>query len=506
MARGGAVSTESTQTTQGRLSGAARTLRLGRLRVALPDDRLAARLTLLGVVVALQNLLELPRELFTAALGPIPTSLLMFLALGGSLALLLRGLAKEPPRWRWLRSPGVRVVVLTVSLVAALFGLKTFGSIATSAWHAPDYPNDGTTLDHYAAQELLRGHNPYVTTDIFAAMRLYKLEDTSRVTPLRRGVFSDRPWTQYPTRAEIRRAFPTDPARQPERAAAFETHVSYPALAFLPLVPFVWAGLPSVVPFFGLCFLALVALLLLSAPPTSRPWLSLLILADTPLLDATVAGDLDVFYVLLLFVAWRYARRPIASTVAFGLALAAKQLAWFYLPYYAILVWRERGPREALLRLAGAGGIFLAINAPFIINNPRAWLAGVLAPQLDPMFPLGNGLVRLSLVGLLPLFPSWAYLVLEAGAMLACIVWYARYGHQAPETALVLGTLPLFFAWRSLTTYFYFVALPAVALILARKRSEREAPTVARIPLLPFLRDLWARVAAPLGGAFAGRR
>ncbi|MGZ6392304.1 MAG: hypothetical protein ACXWQZ_23945, partial [Ktedonobacterales bacterium] len=208
-------------------------------------------------------------------------------------------------------------------------------------------------------------------------------------------------------------------------------------------------------------------------------WVGLLILADLPLLNAAVGGVLDVFYILLLFVAWRWWRQPVLSTVFLGLAIAAKQLAWFFLPFYAIYIWRERGWREALTRLAGAGGVFAVINEPFILNDPRAWLAGVLAPQVDPMFPLGNGIVGLSVSGLLPLAPSAVYTALFGLAIRVCIAWYWRFGRSMPEVALLLAVLPLFFAWRSLTTYFYFVALPTVVLLIYERSIHQGKPAPA---------------------------
>ncbi len=484
------------------------------------DEPLALRLTLLGVVIALHNVLELPRELLTGVFGARLTSLLIVAAVASSLVLLLVALAERPPTWRWLRARPVQVGVLALTLVAALLGLRAVGTALVAGFQPPIYPNDGTTLDHYAAQELLRGHNPYVTSDIVAAMRSLRQADTSRVTPLHQGVFARRAWSDYPSRAELKQVFATEPQGQPQRVLEFESHLSYPALAFLPLVPFVWAGLPSVVLFFALCFVALAALLLASVPPPARPWLALLILADVPLLNATVAGDLDVFYILLLFVAWRFMQRPVASTVALGLALAAKQLAWFFLPYYVITVWREHGWRAAAQRIAGSASVFLAINAPFIVNSPRAWAAGVLAPQLDPMFPQGTGFVRLALYGWLPLFPAWTYLALELVVLVGCLVWYARSGWRRPELGFVLAVLPLFFAWRSLTTYFYFVALPAFALLLARPeetqrnaKSGRKGRKEERInPLRNFanLRGLcvsaWEQVSRRFGIAPAGRR
>jgi len=505
-----------------------RSWRVPALTLPRPDEPLALRLTLLGIVIALHNVLELPRELLNGIFGARLTSLLIVAALATSLVLLLLALAEHPPAWRWLRARPVQVGVLTLTLVAALLGLRTMGTAIVSGFQPPVYPNDGTTLDHYAAQELLRGHNPYATGDIVAAMRSLRQKDTSRVTPLHQGAFASRAWSDYPSKAELQRVFATEPVGQPQRVLEFESHISYPALAFLPLVPFVWAGLPSVVLFFVLCFFALAALLLWSAPPLARPWLALLILADVPLLNATVAGDLDVFYILLLFVGWRLMQdlmqRPLASTVALGLALAAKQLAWFFLPYYLITVWREYGWRAAAQRLAASAGIFLAINAPFIANNPRAWAAGVLAPELDPMFPQGTGFVRLALYGWLPLFPAWTYVALELAALIGCLVWYARTGWRRPELAFVLAVLPLFFAWRSLTTYFYFVVLPAFALLLARAlarpeethrnaTSGRQGRNEEKIhPLRNFanLRGLcvsaWEQVSYRFGIARAGRR
>ncbi len=398
----------------------------------LPVGEPAARLTLLGLVIFLQNALEFPRSGATQVLGQPLSNVLVVLALAGSLALLLAALRERVPAWRWLRSRRVQAAVLAVTLLACLYR-----------------------------------QNP------------------THTTPLRCGVFGARPWSSYPSKSELRSAFVAAEAGSSAAQCAFESHVSYPALAFLPLVPLVWAGSPSVVPFFALCALVLVFLLLRAAPPGLRPWLLALALADTPLWDATVGGVLDVFYVLLLFVAWHWWRKPLVSTAFLGLALAAKQLAWFFVPVYALLIWRERGWCAALGRVVGAGAVFAAINLPFFVNNPRAWLAGVLAPQVDPMFPLGSGLVKLSLPGPLPLAPQPVYTALEVLALVGCVAWYWRFGKALPEAGFVLAVLPLFFAWRSLTTYFYFIALPATALLLARQWQEETS--AARIVPEPAL-------------------
>src|SRR5262249_38937752 len=258
----------------------------------------AVRLTLLGLAIVLQDLIELPRGLLRDHLGGQLTGLLIFVATGGSLALLLLALQARLPAWRWLRSRWMQLGVLVLLLAAVPSGVRQVGVMLASGFQAPTYPNDGTTLNHYAAQQLLEGHNPYVTVQIIAAVQLYH-QDPKDTTPLGQGAFAHLYPHSYPTKDQLRQVFAAESAGQPDQSPEFESHVSYPALAFLPLVPLVWAGLPSVVPFFVLCFLALVVLLLVSVPPTVRPWIGLLALADAPLINGTVAGDLDVFYIVL---------------------------------------------------------------------------------------------------------------------------------------------------------------------------------------------------------------
>lgn len=442
--------------------------------VALPHGAAATRLSLLGVVIILHNLLELPRDPLTHAIGAPVTGILAFLTLSASLGLLLMALAEQPPRWRWLASRRAQAIILALTLAAALVGVKQLGAMAVASLQPPYYPNDGATLDQYAAQQLLAGHNPYVSSNIVKAVTLYH-QRGEFTTPLHAGPFAARALTDYPSASERTAAFTAVAAQSPAQPVGFESRLSYPAMAFLPLVPFVWAGFPNATPLTLLCALGLAALLLSASPRALRPWVALLFLADVPLLNAALIADPDILYIVPLFAAWRWRERGALSAILLGLALATKQLAWFSAPFLLTLIWRERGWRAAAGRLAGAAALFVAINAPFFVNNPRAWLAGVLAPQLDPMFPLGNGLIRLSLSGALPLAPSWVYTALELLALAGALAWYWRNCLRAPALGYALAAAPLFFAWRSLTTYFYFTALPALALWLADSRATGAA-------------------------------
>jgi uncharacterized membrane protein len=436
-------------------------------QIAVPAS-LRRRVTLVALAIFLQTLLELPRDPIRAALGQTPTGLLVMAALAGSLVLLVAAVVL-PEHEAARPAPRLATLALALCLIAGVIGVKQVATILIASVTPTTYYNDGTTLDHYAAELLLRGHDPYQSSSIVAALRFLH-EPGQYVTPLRLGAFASRSWLDYPNAAE--RA-----AVAAGATPALESHVSYPAFSFLALVPLVWAGLPSVILFSALSLALFVIVALRAVAPEWRPWLALLVLADVPVLNATLAGSLDVTVMALIFIAWLLWRRaPVLSVMALGLALSTKQQGWLFAIFFAIFLWQGLGWQETLKRLGGALAIFVAINAPFIVHDPHAWASGVLAPLVDPMFPLGNGLVQLALAGAGPLLPQAVYSALEALALAGAIGWYCWRGARTyPELGIVLAMLPFWFAWRSLSSYFLFVGLPLAALWLAWRFPARPA-------------------------------
>jgi len=104
------------------------------------------------------------------------------------------------------------------------------------------------------------------------------------------------------------------------------------------------------------------------------------------------------------------------------------------------------------------------------------------------MFPSGVGIIGLSLTPLLPFFPPWVYEVLECMAMLVALAWYWRLCKERPEAAMLLAVLPLFFAWRSLPSYFYCAAFPLFILLATKAFPEKSkrASLRQRPEPLPF--------------------
>ena len=431
------------------------------------SNQLPLRLLLLGLAIGLQAYQEIPSEWIRAVLGLSGAEVLSFLMMSSSLVLICLAVSPRFPRWlAGTVGQALGWAALVSCLILAVLGLRQVGLLVVESFQAPVYYNDGTLLDHNAAYLLLHGQNPYTSSDIVAAIRDFN-QPAQYTTPLQQGALANQ--QDYPSVAQLQALMAQEPVGHPNQVLEFESHVSYPALSFLALVPFVWAGLPTMLPFYLLCLGALAVIGLRFVRRDLRWWVALLFLADLPVLNSVLAGDLDMFFMLLVFLAWLFWERWWVSAALFGLAIATKQNAWFFLPFYLIFVFQRRGFRDALRRVGLALLLFLAINLPFMVMDGGAWVAGVLAPLRDPMFPEGAGIIALSIGHLLPFLPHTAYTVLEGAGIVGALLWYVRWGRERPEAALVVAVLPLFLAWRSLPTYFYFCALP-VALLLACSR------------------------------------
>lgn len=444
-----------------------------------PDNRpvveLQKRAVWIALALILQSFNELDHNWYFPYLQPFG-SLIPFTLIAGSFVAMwmafrpttlkeqTRTLHEHPHRWQR--------VVLVLTLILTLAGFIEGGRTVVMSFLPPQFSNDGTSLDTNAAINLLQGRNPYTDSNLTELARRFSIQP-NWTTPLRRGQFANR--LDYPTMTEFQSVLDTD--LKSGDMSEFESQVSYPALSFLSLVPFVWLHDYNVLPLYLVSYLLLIFIAWKVARPEIRPWVLLLAMANAPMWTSVAGGNLDIFYILLMVLAFLLRDRPWTSALFFGLALATKQIGWFFIPFYAIMAWQHHGWKQVIQRLAIAGCIALAFNLPFILWNPQAWLAGVLAPVADPMFPLGVGLVNLSVTDLLPYFSTWIYVTLEAIAMLVVLVWYWRLSKTRPEAALLLAVVPLFFAWRSLPSYFYCSAFPLFILMAAQMRTRRLART-----------------------------
>ena len=298
------------------------------------------------------------------------------------------------------------------------------------------YLADTPAVSHYAAELLLQGKNPYASFDMQDAL------DRFGMGP------------EYATLLED---------------GSMENRLNYPAGSFLFLAPFLAIGLSDTRIVYILCLVVMTLILHYSAHPLMKNVVILFLVANLALLRYTFGGLPEPLWALPTLVAWLTARHRWSSPLAMGIATAIKQLSWFFVPFYLVMAFHEFGFKEAARRAAVVLSVFVAINLPFVVLSPIAWLNGIAGPMLDPLVPMGGGLVALSTTGVLPALSKPAYTLLEITIMIVSLAWYFKYYPRYKPAGVILSTLPLWFAWRSLLSYFYMGSFLLLGTIISTK-------------------------------------
>lgn len=431
------------------------------LPVPAREPEAALRLACYLGALALFSAMTVLRYLRVTVVTPV-YSLLVVTFLVLALALLFLACRSTVPRPLRVLFPYSRALLalgLAGTLWASTYSLVAIARYPGTLARPEHYWNDAVAMTDCSTDLFLRGHNPYASFslgDCFARLHM----DGRFTTPLRAGAFAG---TAYPRHDVIRSLF--DVARQGhvQHPAEFESYVSYPSGSFLLPALFYALGWRELSSFNIAWIIAAYLLLAWRAPPRLRPWLAPIALANVVVWDYAIHGYSEGLVVFLTLAAWVARRRPWLSAVLMGLAVTTRQDSWFFALFYAVLIVRTEGWRDAARRVAVMAAIFSATNVPFFVQSPAAWLDGVLGPVRDPMYQGGQGLVVLVLGGWLPLWPRPVYTGLELSALALCAGVYARICRRHPGTGFVLALVPLVLAWRSLFVYFY-LPLPILCL------------------------------------------
>lgn len=312
------------------------------------------------------------------------------------------------------------------------------------------YHVDSVAVVHSAAEVVVAGGDPYRDLDLIQALRRFGL----------------------------------DPALATHFEDGSDVHTyNYPALSFLVPAPFVAAGLRDI-RFLYLGEIVLCVLLLIRAVRVPwRPLVTAAIVGNGVIMRQNILAGVDPLWAVLTVLAFIFVGRRRLSPILIGLACAARQPAWFFVPFYLVAVWKREGRPEALRRAAIAAFAGLLPNVPFILMSPGTYVAGVLTPLLGPLEPYGVGLIRFAIDGELPFLPRVAYGLLSAVAMLVLLRLLWRFWRRLPNGALVFPSLILWFAWRSLQNYFSFAGVLAMSADESILVGDPDAPgPVAALP------------------------
>ncbi|HVR88229.1 MAG TPA: hypothetical protein VHG53_01625 [Candidatus Limnocylindria bacterium] len=291
------------------------------------------------------------------------------------------------------------------------------------------YHVDSVSVVHRAAELFLQGRDPYRDLDITEALLHFGLDPR-----LATHLIDGSPLHNF----------------------------NYPALSFLVPAPFIALGLQDIRYIYLVEVVVLVLVLIRQAAVPWRPLVTAAVVGNAVISRQNILAGVDPLWAVLiacafLAIAWRW-----TSAILLGLAVATRQPAWYFVPFYLLAVWKRHGRGEALRRTAIAAVVAILPNLPFFIAAPLDFLGGVGAPMLGDLEPYGVGLIRFATDGLVPFLPRGAYAALSLIALtvLAVILW--RVWRRYPAGALVFPSIVLWFGWRSLQNYFSFAGIFAM--------------------------------------------
>ncbi|MHB8105448.1 MAG: glycosyltransferase family 87 protein [Dehalococcoidales bacterium] len=335
--------------------------------------------------------------------------------------------------------------------------------------------NDGTALTQQAAENLLEGKDPYTNSNIITAYTKYN-GAYDRVTPLRLGRFSSA--FPYPSQEQVNQILNEAKQNPSPPPIEIESHVCYPAGSFILLTPFIAAGIKDIRIINIILVIAALVYVVWRIPGRKRLLFIAVVLISLELWNTLANGEAGIIIFPLLLVAWAaLGKHNWLSIIFMGLAVATKQTAWFFLPFYIILLWQQSKPKMVAIAIGIIAAIFIITNGYFIAQDPSLWLQSITSPMVEPMFPLGIGFVSLVTSGLVNIQTSIPFTVAEVVVFIGAVLWYIRYGKRYPDIGPILAILPLFFAWRSIWTYFFYVTIIVLTRMLIRDEKNMLAQT-----------------------------
>jgi len=362
---------------------------------------------------------------------------------------------------------GIGQAVVLPALKTGLLKLEAIGrdtdEVLASFQDSYAY-NDATALTHQAVNNLLKGENPYDKPNIVQAIIDFN-GSFEKVTPLRMGRFEKI--FPYPSPLDLHAVWKTALVHPEKIPVELESKLNYPAGSFLFPALLSLIGIDDLRVIYAV-FIGISVIITTWLLPRRRRFLFLgAFAAALEIANAIACGETGGLTFAMLLLAWvLLPRRFWVSAVLLGLAVATKQTAWFYFPYFIIYIYSMISRRKVLPVIVITGSIFIAMNFPFFLNDPELWIRSIFAPMTDPMFPVGVGIITVVTGGLLNIQSSLPFTIMELAVMAASIIWYAKNCRRYPNTAPILAVLPLFFAWRSLWPYFYYANIIMLAGVL----------------------------------------
>ena len=317
---------------------------------------------------------------------------------------------------------------------------------------SPNYGTDAMAFNHYSAQLVLEGKNPYQ----------YSMAPAIEKFNVPREII-----TLYTDGTSVDRT-------------------PHPALSFLIYVPFVAVGLSDMRWVTLLFHVAVLAIIFYKAPKNLKP-LILLPLFFPDMLDYTAGAITDFLWVLPLVLMVLYIDDVRKSGIFFGLACAVKSTALIFAPFLLIWYWKTGVTpnfKKQFVKVTKffsiSAAAFLIPNLPFLLSDFGAWVHGALAPMFGNMIPFGSGLSSASQIGMISL-PKIFFTTCMILVTLMLTLNYWVYFDRMKYAIWIFPAIILWFSYRSLHSYFiYFVPVLLMSLCLWHDKMRKGEVTEKR--------------------------
>ncbi len=177
-------------------------------------------------------------------------------------------------------------------------------------------------------------------------------------------------------------------------------------------------------------------------------------------------GDPQTGWVAPLIMAIAFYDRPVLAGTFLGIASSYREQAIIFALFFGIAYLRERDLRGKFARLlASSLATALAINIPFILASPRAFIQNVLIPAKYNLYPKGFGLSSLRYIGLQ--LPREAYTILFIGSLTALLLYSLLFYERVRNVILALPAIAFALYYRPMPTYYeYFLVLNVMWLLV----------------------------------------
>ena len=316
------------------------------------------------------------------------------------------------------------------------------------------FPSDESAIDTYAASLFLKGINPYNPSNMVNTLSIMHF-------PYYLGT--------------------------PLLSGGYVQTLGYPVLSFFAYLP---TAVFSIKPSFFQESLTAIPVLILLAEYIRKGYLNMVpalflgIFSSTMILTEGLNGGNGFLWSSLVMLSYIYLSKPVGSGILFGIALSVKQIPIFVLPFFIILVLKERKKSDAGRWFIAVILAFFIINGYFILLNPVYYVKSILNPELLPLLGYGMGISQISFLGYVEI-PEVVFTVIMICSMFILIIVYTLYFDLLKYALFVFPMVIMAFNYRVAIEYFLYWVILCFSTIpfLAKERMDRKHVDIPEIPM-----------------------